>query len=150
MNTLSYINKKGKEIQIEISLHAKQRFIKRYNRIFINNPIMDIDSFNKNIKKIWETAKLKNRKNRKELERLEKHGLDTLYFVSNYFTFVVQNATLITVELGSKDTKHLNNKDGTSPLKLCEYYKNHNFKKILTLSEFEKIRKDYRQDLDKN
>jgi len=64
--------------------------------------------------------------------------------------FVVQNATLITVELGSKDTKHLNNKDGTSPLKLCEYYKNHNFKKILTLSEFEKIRKDYRQDLDKN
>jgi hypothetical protein len=48
--------------------------------------------------------------------RLKRHGKDTLYFISQPFVFVVQNATIITVELGTRDTRQMNHRNGRAPL----------------------------------
>jgi len=110
MEDLYYINSKDKKVDVKLSNHAKCRFKERYNRVHITDPLQTEEEFEEIIRKLWFVAVPKINKSKKLLERSDKHGKDTLYFVSNYFTFVVQNSTIVTIELSSRDTKHLNKK----------------------------------------
>ncbi|MCK9439404.1 hypothetical protein M0Q39_05090 [Patescibacteria group bacterium] len=104
---LTYVNKKNKKVNVIISAHAKKRFIERFNRVFPETPILNSDSVEKQIYNYWNRAVLKPIKIK---ERIKKYNNNTLYFVSDYFRFVVENSTIITIELCSKNTKHLNHK----------------------------------------
>lgn len=54
-------------------------------------------------------------KTRRYRRRLESHGKDTLYFSAPPFVFVVQDAALMTVELATAPTRHLNYHQPSSP-----------------------------------
>ena len=58
--------------------------------------------------KIFKTANKVINLNRKEKNRLKRHGQDTMFFRTNGFTFVVQNAQVVTVEISDKNKRHLN------------------------------------------
>jgi hypothetical protein len=45
---------------------------------------------------------------RKYKTRLKRHGKDTLYFQADSFTFIVQNSTLLTVEISLAAKRYLN------------------------------------------
>ncbi len=113
---LYYINKRQKKIKVAITYHARNRFIERYNRIFIDKPIYKIEEVDKAIEKWWNVSTEKTSTTGKLKIRKRRHGKDTLYFISTYFLFVVQDSAIVTIELGSKDTRHLNNKKGLSPI----------------------------------
>jgi hypothetical protein len=107
--TMFYLNKKNNKIEVSISYHAKIRFIERYNKIFINRPICEIENIENIIEKLWKRSKKLVRKTKYIKERKEKHGKDTLYFICDCFMFVVQNSVIVTIEIGSKNMRHLNN-----------------------------------------
>ena len=113
---LYYINRRQKKVKVAITYHARSRFIERYNRIFTDKPIYEIEEVDKAIEKWWNLATEKPSTTGKLKVRTKRHGKDTIYFISNYFMFIVQDAAIVTIELGSKDTRHLNNKKGLSPI----------------------------------
>lgn len=117
---LYYINKRQKRVTVGVTYHARRRFIERYNRIFTDKPIFELEEVDKAIEKWWNMAVEKNPTTGKLKTRTKRHGKDTIYFSSNYFLFVVQDAAVITIELGSKDTRHLNNSKGLSPIQKKE------------------------------
>jgi hypothetical protein len=41
-------------------------------------------------------------------KRLKRYGKDTLFFRMNAFTFVVQNSTIVTIEISNQSQRHLN------------------------------------------
>jgi hypothetical protein len=107
---LFYINKKDKRIDLEITHHSKLRFRERYNKIFIDKQIHSMEEVDKTIEKWWKMAIPKIRNTRKIRTRRRRHGTDSLYFATSHFLFVVQNSTIVTIELGSSDNRHLNKK----------------------------------------
>ena len=104
---LTYINKRNKQVQLTVNRHAYSQFATRY-RIYYPDSILlekDIaDTFEKIFSRTQKITKL----NRKERIRLKRHGDDTMFFRTNGLTFVVQNATIVTVELSDKNKRHLN------------------------------------------
>ena len=116
MIEIQYINKKGYAVKVEISLHARTRFIERYNKIFPEAQLSG-KKLDDALLKWWGHAEPKVNRSRKMETRRKRYGKDTLFFVSSYFTFVVQSNMLITVELSSRGTRHLNKIDGPSPIK---------------------------------
>ncbi len=109
---LSYINKKGNEIEISLTEHAQKRFIERYNKIFPNKkiPYNDYEKSNKLIERYFSnTHKIKNF-NKEERKRKKKYGKDTIFFRNNSFTFVVQNSIIKTIEISDKNFRYLNKK----------------------------------------
>jgi len=50
---------------------------------------------------------------RVERDRLKRYGSDTLYFRHNDFTFVVQNAVIVTIEISNNGQRHLNKSSWT-------------------------------------
>jgi hypothetical protein len=108
---LFYINKKNKKIDLDITYHAKLRFKERYNKVFIKKQIHDMEEVETTIEKWWKTAVPKINRGRKLQTRSKRHGLDTLYFSTSSFMFVVQNSVIVTIELGAKDNRHLNKKN---------------------------------------
>ena len=102
-----YINKKGKEVELAITRHAYSQFIKRYKIIFPDKELRveDVDVVLNDM--FAKSNKVKNL-NRCEKTRMKKYGKDTMYFRTNGLTFVVQNATIKTVEISDKDKRYLN------------------------------------------
>ncbi len=108
-NTMpSYTNKKGKEIKLTISRHAAQRYIQRRAIAFPGESVPNSEIENQIARWFSNSNKIKNL-SRKERTRLLRHGKDTMFFRTSAFTFVVQNATIVTVELSDKKMRHLNN-----------------------------------------
>lgn len=103
----SYQGKKG-TVQVAITNHCRFRFRERFARAFPKRPLLaDIDAeialwFNRAIRVTNLGAY--------EKKRMDRHGKDTLYFRTNGFTFVVQDAVIVTVELSDRDTRHMNKK----------------------------------------
>jgi len=98
-----YINKKGKEVSLRVTYHAKLRFIQRCRKLK-NEDVIKIDCTKDNVDEIIaryfnDMASLKQNLNKTTMKRKKKHGSDTLYFNSRHFTFIVQNATIVTIEL---------------------------------------------------
>ncbi|HUN24247.1 MAG TPA: hypothetical protein PK299_14040 [Anaerolineales bacterium] len=105
--TLSYINKKGNRVEITVTHHALERFFERWNRIFPHLAITRAQLWDK----LAEQFAMSNRVgkiNSKLRLRQKRHGKDTLYFRGNGLTFVVQDATLLTVEIHTEGKRYLN------------------------------------------
>ena len=103
----SYVNKRGKTVQLQVTRHAYHKFAVRYNRAFPHDKVSNAD-IPKLFDKFFSETKRVEKLGRKGNIRLKRYGNDTMYFRTNFFTFTVQNATIITVELSNKDMRHLN------------------------------------------
>lgn len=102
---IEYINKKGQPVSVEVTHHAFQRFQERWTHVFKGQP----PPADWNLELEWQfgmACRVKNL-NFEEKRRLERYGADTIYFRSQNFQFVVQDASLMTVELHS-DLRPLN------------------------------------------
>lgn len=103
----SYINEKGKEVELSISRHAVNQFIKRWSKIFPDKLLLNNEAESKIIEWFSHCNKIKNL-SRQEKTRLNRYGKDTLFFRNNAFTFIVQNAAIVTIELSDKNKRNLN------------------------------------------
>lgn len=109
---VSYKNKKCKEVSCLVTLHAQEQFLKRFNKIKVQPPGQDISSsgelFRAVFTQTWHKAvRVKNLTN-SEIRRINKYDGETLFFRTSGFTFVVCNATVVSVEISDKGKRHLN------------------------------------------
>ena len=106
MNGLFYNNKKEKQINLTVRRHALSRFVERYQIVYGKklNPQEIISVFIKTFQQTDRVQKLK----RGDKRRLKRYGEDNLFFRGTNFTFIVQNAEIITVEISRKDKRHMN------------------------------------------
>jgi len=104
---LTYTNKRNKIVNLQVTRHAYVKFIERYKIAFPDSPLLMKDVSNQFRQIFGTTSKVKNL-NRQERTRLKRHGDDTMFFRTSVFTFVIKNATIVTVELSDKDKRHLN------------------------------------------
>lgn len=102
-----YINRQNKPIKLTITSHARRRFILRWSIIFPNNPLT-YNNVDKEILNYFSRAERVVKLSYKDRKRLARHGKDTLFFRTSNFTFVVQNATIVTVEISDRNKRHLN------------------------------------------
>jgi hypothetical protein len=106
---LSYRNSKGKKIAISVSQHARHRFWLRWNHLYPNSPL-DFSEVDTRLSEWFARADRLFNLSKELQNRQKRHGKDTLYFKTNGFTFVVQDATLLTVEISDRGKRHLNKK----------------------------------------
>ena len=109
---LQYVNNRGKTVTLRLTAHAHKQFEQRWYNVFPNSTLTDTNSeiaqwFSRATRLTSLSSKLQKRK--------EKHGKDTLYFRSGEFTFVVQDAAIITIEISAKSLRHLNKKKPVIP-----------------------------------
>lgn len=102
---LEYTNKRGQIVSVEVTYHAFQRFQERWTHVFKGQAFPA--DWNMELDRQFRMACRVQNLNREEKRRLEKYGVDTIYFRSQNFQFVVQDAALMTVELHS-DLRELN------------------------------------------
>jgi len=106
MDAPSYRNRHGDLVEVKVSRHAVDRFLERWRRIFPGTPI---DEQVSDVLSAWFNAAVRIKpESQKYRNRIRRHGRDTLYFRLAPFVFVVQDTVLITVELGTRTTRHLN------------------------------------------
>lgn len=108
MEKPGYTRRRGETVALEITEHARRRFRQRWALAFPTRP--PIEPIDKMVLEWFAKARRIEPHSRKYRTRLRRHGKDTLYFAAPPFVFVVQAASLITVELGSRDTRYLNKK----------------------------------------
>lgn len=114
LHSLSYTNNKGKRIVVGITHHARQRFVERWKRVYPDALLAsDRSIVDQTIADCFSQAKRVETFGRKIRTRLKRHGKDTLYFRTSHFTFVVQDAALLTVEISDPGKRHLNNRNPT-------------------------------------
>lgn len=103
MATLTYTNAKSREVRAEVTVHAMGQFRWRWR---VANPGVP-DPTDWDLEMEAQFARCSRVKNlgRKERTRLDRHGRDTLYFRNTSFTFVVQDAAVLTVELSASDLR---------------------------------------------
>jgi hypothetical protein len=106
---ISYRNSKGKNIVISISNHARQRFWSRWSYLYPHQPL-DFSEVDTKIAEWFARAERLVNLSKELQNRCKRHGKDTLFFKTNGFTFVVQDATLLTVEISDRGKRHLNKK----------------------------------------
>ena len=99
-----YTNKKGKTVRLYITDHAMERFTERYRLVRgapVDSPLETlIEYFNASVRI--------NPTDRVTLQRLKRHGTDSMFFRHNEFTFVVHNGCIVTVEISAKGKRRLN------------------------------------------
>ena len=103
---LTYTNKRGKDVPVIVTQHAKTRWLQRYKRAYPDKDGKD-PGFTR-LQEYFSRATRIEPKTRKYKKRLKRHGKDTLYFKYNDFVFIVQDGTLVTIELGGVLTRQLN------------------------------------------
>ena len=105
----SYYSKKGKEVKLSISKHAVIQFFQRWKIAFPDQPLSFDEVIDKIIQWFSSTNQIQNL-SRKEQIRIKHYGngKDTLFFRTNDFTFVVQNACIVTIELSNKNKRQFN------------------------------------------
>lgn len=100
-----YIGKKG-PVQVAITRHCRDRFQERWARAFPNSPLPP--DINGEIARRFNRATRITNLGAYEKKRMDRHGKDTLYFRADSFTFIVQDASILTVELSDRGMRHLN------------------------------------------
>ena len=111
---ISYVNKRGKRVPLEITVHARRRMLQRWPRIHPEQPI-SMDTVDERIAKLFAAANRVQNLSYKETIRSKRHGKDTLLFRHDVFTFVVQDAAIVTIEISAKDKRHRNKRRGCPP-----------------------------------
>jgi hypothetical protein len=105
---LFYVNKKGNYVKVNISLHSVLRFKERYEALYQKTLPSDMEFLNNFIKDLFSKTNRIEKLSRKEKKRLLRYGEDTLFFRNHNFTFVIQNATIVTIEISAVDKRYLN------------------------------------------
>jgi len=107
--TVSYLNKKGKDVIVQVSNHAILQYRDRWNRVNPEDQIT-FEEAERRITKYFPIANRVQNLSSKEQRRIKKYGSgsDTLYFRSCFFTYVVCNGIMTTIELSDKDLRPLN------------------------------------------
>lgn len=104
---LVYTNNKGKQILVGITHHARKRFLERWERVYPKVSLSE-STVDLTIADFFSRAKRLENLGRKLRTRINRHGKDTLYFQHDQFTFIVQDASLVTVEISNSAKRHLN------------------------------------------
>ena len=99
-----YTNSKGRNVEVRATKHAIERFGERYAILFGRNT----KDPERDMWKRFSMASQVSGCSKQQQRRLRRYGSDTLYFRHSEFTFVVQNATIVTVEISAKNKRHLN------------------------------------------
>lgn len=103
---LTYNNKKSQEVEVEVTSHVRHRFMHRWREAMPHLP--DKGKLHSVLADWFNSSVLFNATGRRYDARRKRHGKDTVYFKKDPFVFIVQSARLLTVELGTKDKRHLN------------------------------------------
>jgi len=102
----SYINKKGKVVSLGVTRHAAARFISRWRLLFPGRPFENgLDS---EIARQFSFASRVTHPTRKDQVRLHRYGMDTLFFRSGNFAFIVKDAVVVTIEICHGSSRYLN------------------------------------------
>jgi hypothetical protein len=100
-------------VVVAITKHARERFRERWQHAFPDQPLpADVDAL---LVQWFRKSHRIEPASRKYKMRLKRHGKDTLYFDAQPFVFVVQSASLRTVELATRDKRPLNKLRGPRP-----------------------------------
>ncbi len=91
---LTYRNKKGRDVPVNVTRHAQDRYLERYARAFGREAPP--------LQQLFEKAQRIEPAGDEFRRRKRRHGGDTLYLQWQCMIFVVQNCTLVTVELCGK------------------------------------------------
>jgi len=107
--TVSYVNKRGKAVFVEFGRHAVLQYQERWNRARSEDQITAEEAARRIVQNFPSARRVKNLSGR-EQRRIRKYGngSDTLYFRSNFFTYVVCDGHMVTVELSDWDLRPLN------------------------------------------
>lgn len=100
-----YLNRKGNQVDLVLKRHAVIVFCERYRSLF-NKPITckEAEIYIKyNFPHAFRVMDL----NQKELKRIKVHG-PTFFFRDKNFTYIVQDACIITIEISKKGFRYLN------------------------------------------
>lgn len=101
-----YLNNKNETVKLGITNHVRRRFFQRWPAAFpTKRAPLDIDLA---IIELFNNSTRHQNFSRKDKTRLRRYGKDTLFFRNGLFTFVVQNATILTVELNSRELRRFN------------------------------------------
>lgn len=108
-NQPHYVNKKGKIVNLTISPHAQKRFLERWPKVFPDKPVSKENVISVISEKFSHANKVQNLTT-KEQKRIKSYGngKDTIFFRTNGFTFVVENACIVTIEISDKNQRVLN------------------------------------------
>jgi len=107
MARFEYTNTKGKIIPLTPTAHAVDNFIRRWNRLHPDKRMLPEKAETKMAElfgrafRVWNLSKQEERRRR-------RHTRDTLFFRTDEFRFVVQNQHIVTVEISTREKKHLN------------------------------------------
>jgi hypothetical protein len=101
-----YINKKGSEVRLRITRHARFRFAHRWCLVDGSRAApLDLDWA---IASQIASASRKTRLGREERRRQSRYGGDTVLLRKGPLTYIVRNGALITVEISHDGLRHLN------------------------------------------
>lgn len=102
----SYVNRKGQQVRLVITHHARQRFRERWTVAFPGKPLRG--AVDGHVAEWFGKAQRAEPLSRRDHTRLRRHGDDTLFFRAPPFTFVVQSGAILTVELSDRGLRPLN------------------------------------------
>ena len=86
----SYVSDRGRVVELSVTAHARARLAERARAAGL-----EVGSVEEEFGRACRVRRLSWHERR----RRRRHGEDTLYFRSSRWTFVVQDATIMTVEL---------------------------------------------------
>ena len=104
---LYYKNKKGSKVSVTPTQHALDRYLERWKLVQSDKDTTDAEILC-TLPHYFNLADRLTKLGKHDQERLKKYGKDTMFFRKNHWTFVVQNSQLVTVEISSKNNRHLN------------------------------------------
>ena len=107
--TVSYVNKRGKKVVVQVGRHPVLQYQARWNRARPDDPIASDEAWRR-IEQKFPNARLVQNLTGREQHRMRKYGngKDTLYFRGTYFTYVVCDGRMMTVELSDWNLRPLN------------------------------------------
>jgi hypothetical protein len=101
-----YVNKHGSRVYLGITRHALIRVSQRTQ--LMGDSRYKGMSAEGQVRDLFLHAHRVLNLSGKEEKRLDKHGKDTMFFRNGDYTFVVQDCTVVTVEISAKGMRHLN------------------------------------------
>jgi len=107
-NELRYVNNHGKTIFLTLTAHARIRFQQRWHNLYPGQILKDEEVDVEIAKWFSHAIRVKNI-SKKDRVRFKRHGKDTLIYRANDLTFVIQDASIVTIEISTRDKRYLNN-----------------------------------------
>lgn len=104
MKKLSYVNKRGRTVEVTVTRHAMRQLLERWFALH-GEELKDPDGW---ILENFSRSNLVKNLTRIEQERIKKYKGNTMFFRTHGFTFVVSDAKIVTIEISNRDNRALN------------------------------------------